>query len=235
MRKSSATGPSSRLARSPRAPAQARAARPPPVRAGPDVAPPSPRGRKLAAPERREALLEAALPLFARHGWLGTGTRELAAAAGVTEPVLYRHFADKEALFLAVLERATERLEQVLRRHVAGEKGAAARVAALANALGEILGARLDDLRVLEAAAVTVDQPAVTGAARRHLAALSNLLAQSLAGPGMARGVDPTVVGGLLLEVGIGASVLWPLGVPVALRSDFRARAVALLVRAFTG
>jgi AcrR family transcriptional regulator len=188
----------------------------------------------LAAWERREVLLDAALPLFARHGWLGTGTRELAAAAHVTEPVLYRHFADKEALFLAVLERATARLEAVVRRHVAGEQGAAARLTALANALGEILGDRLQDLRVLQAAAVTVEQPAVTDAARRHLTALSALLARSLAGPGMARGASPAVVGGLLLEVGLGASVLWPLGVPIALRSDFRHRVVALLLRAFT-
>jgi AcrR family transcriptional regulator len=188
----------------------------------------------MAAPERREAVLEAALPLFARHGWLGTGTRELAAAAGVTEPVLYRHFADKEALFVAVLERAATRLAEVLARHVEGARGAEARLAALAGALGDILEHRLADLRALEAAAVIVDQPAITDAARKHLANLSALLAQALSGTGLARSVDPLVAGGLLLEVGIGASVLWPLGVPVALRPDFRSRAVALLLRAFT-
>jgi AcrR family transcriptional regulator len=198
--------------------------------------PPAPTrpGRKLAAPERREALLEAALPLFARHGWLGTGTRELAAAAGVTEPVLYRHFADKEALFLAVLERAAARLGEVLARHVAKARGAEPRLAALAGALGEILTGRLADLRALQAAAVTVDQPAVTDAARSHLATLSRQLAEALTGTGLARSVDPLVAGGLLLEVGLGASVLWPLGVPVALRPDFRGRVLALLLRAFT-
>jgi hypothetical protein len=100
--------------------------------------------------------------------------------------------------------------------------------------LGEILEQRLADLRALEAAAVTIDQPAITDAARRHLTNLSALLAQALAGTGLARSVDPLVAGGLLLEVGLGASVLWPLGVPVALRPDFRGRVVALLLRAFT-
>jgi AcrR family transcriptional regulator len=195
---------------------------------------PALRGRKLGAPERREAVLAAALPLFARRGWLGTGTRELAAAAGVTEPILYRHFADKQALFLAVLARSTVSVEQVLARHVAAARGAAARLEALATGLGEVLDHRLDDLRVLETAASALDQPALADAARAHLTHLSGVLAEALRGSGLGRGVDPLVAGGLLLEVGLGASLLWPLGVPVMLRPDFRARAVALLLRAFT-
>ena len=45
--------------------------------------------RRLPAGERREALLAAALPVFAVRGYEGATTRDLAAAAGVTEPVLY--------------------------------------------------------------------------------------------------------------------------------------------------
>ena len=208
---------------------------------GPRPAPPTPRPqetvrprRKLAAGERREALLAAALPLFARRGWLGTGTRELAAAGGVTEPILYRHFEDKEGLFLAVLERAAVRLEAVLTRHVSAARGAAARLEALATGLGEILDSSLDDLRVLEAAASALEEPALADAARTHLTRLSHVLAGLLGGSGLAKGVDARTAGGLLLEVGLGAAILWPLGVPVALQPDFRARAVALLLRAIT-
>lgn len=39
------------------------------------------------------------MPLFARRGFDGVTTREIAAAAGVSEPILYRHFPSKEALF----------------------------------------------------------------------------------------------------------------------------------------
>ncbi len=193
------------------------------------------RSGRLPAPERREAILAAAVPLFARRGWLGTGTRELAAAAGVTEPVLYRHFPDKQALFLAVLERAAGGLAGVVARHAARAERAPEQVRALAQALGEMLDGRLDDLRLLCGAAGLLEEEALAAAARRHLSDLVGALARRLSAPGLARGVDPQVGGALLLEVGLGAALLWPLGVPVTLEPGFRDRAVSLLVRALTG
>ena len=67
-----------------------------------------------------------------------------------------------------------------------------------------------------------------------HLTGLARRLGEGLAGPGLRRGVDPVVAGGLLLEVGLGAALLWPLGVPITLRPKFRSQALALLLRAFS-
>ncbi|MBF0678476.1 MAG: TetR/AcrR family transcriptional regulator [Devosia sp.] len=53
----------------------------------------------------REALLDAARGLFAEKGFAATSTPEIVAAAGVTRGALYHHFADKQALFAAVVER----------------------------------------------------------------------------------------------------------------------------------
>jgi AcrR family transcriptional regulator len=61
--------------------------------------------RKLPSGERRMTILEAAGPLFATRGHDGARLDDIAAAAGVTKPILYRHFADKTALYLALLER----------------------------------------------------------------------------------------------------------------------------------
>ena len=61
--------------------------------------------RRLPPEQRRELLLEAAGRRFGEHGYDGTRLDEIAADAGVTKPVLYRHFADKTALYLALLER----------------------------------------------------------------------------------------------------------------------------------
>lgn len=191
------------------------------------------RGGRLPPGARREAILRAALPLFARRGWLGTGTRELAAAAGVTEPILYRHFPDKEGLFLGVLEQAASALRATLAEHLdASAPRAQERLPALATAFGHLLDTRLDELRVLSAAGAALESPAVAAAARGHLEALGGLLAQALAAAGLPPGVDGRAAGGLLLEVGLGAALLWPLGVPLVLGPGFRERVVALLVRA---
>src|SRR6185436_4572418 len=50
-------------------------------------------------------IVEAAGRLFGERGYDGARLDAVAAAAGVTKPVLYRHFADKTALYLALLER----------------------------------------------------------------------------------------------------------------------------------
>ncbi len=54
--------------------------------------------------ERRAAIVEAAIRLFAERGFRGTTTRALADAVGVTEPVLYEHFKSKRELYTAIVE-----------------------------------------------------------------------------------------------------------------------------------
>jgi AcrR family transcriptional regulator len=59
---------------------------------------------RLTGTQRRAAILNAAIDLFSSRGFRGTTTREIAAAVGVTEPVLYQHFQTKRALYDAILE-----------------------------------------------------------------------------------------------------------------------------------
>src|SRR5687768_12871308 len=59
---------------------------------------------RMPAEERRASIVSAACKLFAEKGFRGTTTRELAAAVGVTEPVLYEHFRTKRELYSAIIE-----------------------------------------------------------------------------------------------------------------------------------
>jgi AcrR family transcriptional regulator len=61
--------------------------------------------RRLPLAERRELITEAAGRLFGERGYDGTRLADIAAAAGVTKPVLYRHFDSKRDLYLALLAR----------------------------------------------------------------------------------------------------------------------------------
>ena len=59
---------------------------------------------RLPAAERREALIDTAIRVFSEGSYRGTTTAEIARAAGVSEPILYRHFASKRDLYLAALD-----------------------------------------------------------------------------------------------------------------------------------
>jgi TetR/AcrR family transcriptional regulator len=59
---------------------------------------------RMTAAERQRQLLEVAMSAFSRRGFKGTTTKEIAAAAGVAEAVIFQHFPSKEALYSAVLE-----------------------------------------------------------------------------------------------------------------------------------
>src|SRR5574338_202419 len=75
---------------------------------------------RQTAAERREAVLAVALGAFARGGLHGTSTEEIAEAAGISQPYLFRLFGTKKKLFLATIERClADTLE--LFRQAAGE------------------------------------------------------------------------------------------------------------------
>lgn len=60
---------------------------------------------RLSGPERRETILSAAQGLFASKGFHGVSIDEIARAVNVSPAILYRHFASKQSLYAAVLEK----------------------------------------------------------------------------------------------------------------------------------
>lgn len=60
--------------------------------------------RKLPAAQRRRQIIQVAMDLFSAKGFEGTTTREIARAAGVSEAIIFRHFATKEDLYAAIID-----------------------------------------------------------------------------------------------------------------------------------
>src|SRR5438874_13324875 len=58
--------------------------------------------QRLTAEQRREAIVRAVLPVFARKGFADTTSRDLAEAAGVSEALIYKHFPSKESLYAEI-------------------------------------------------------------------------------------------------------------------------------------
>jgi AcrR family transcriptional regulator len=89
---------------------------------------------RLPAEARRAAVLEAACTIFGRGTYRSTTTAEIAKHAGVTEPVLYRHFRSKRDLYLACLEEAWRDTRELWERAIADEPDPARWLVAMGKA-----------------------------------------------------------------------------------------------------
>jgi AcrR family transcriptional regulator len=76
---------------------------------------------RLPAAERRAAIVDAALEVFGKRSYAGATTAEIARAAGISEPILYRHFASKRELYCACLEAMAARLRESAEALIAAE------------------------------------------------------------------------------------------------------------------
>jgi AcrR family transcriptional regulator len=85
---------------------------------------------RLPAAERRLSIEDAASRIFAERGYAGTSLEQVATAAGVTKPVIYRHFGSKKELHLALLARHRDELLSSFAGGLAGEGTLADRIAA---------------------------------------------------------------------------------------------------------
>jgi AcrR family transcriptional regulator len=129
--------------------------------------------QRLPRAERREQILTAATRAFARGGFAATGLDDVAAEAGITRVILYRHFDSKADLYRAVLDRVCTRLaDTVGADNFTGDAIPDLLRAAVADPAGFRLlfryAAREPEFRDLTDSVTT----AATDVAHRHLAAL---------------------------------------------------------------
>jgi AcrR family transcriptional regulator len=74
--------------------------------------------RRLSAEDRRRQIVHAAIELFARKGFDGTTTREIAQAAGVSEAVIFRHFPTKHDLYRAIIDHKMKECQRSFREEL---------------------------------------------------------------------------------------------------------------------
>ena len=75
----------------------------------------------MAGGERRLQILRVAVRLFSQRGFRGTTTKEIALAAGVSEAMVFRHFATKEELYSAILDHKACLHDTMDPRHVVAD------------------------------------------------------------------------------------------------------------------
>ena len=113
------------------------------------MVPISPDRRSAARQGGRDAVLDAAVGQFARAGFAGTSMRDIAAAARCSIANLYHYFVGKEALWLAILERALGDMPARLSQAMADANDPAERFDALVRAHLGVSATCLAELRIL--------------------------------------------------------------------------------------
>jgi AcrR family transcriptional regulator len=163
---------------------------------------------RLAAPERRAAVLECALREFSEGSYRGTTTASIARVAGVTEPILYRHFTSKRALFLACLDESWARVRELWEHAVAEEPEPAHWVRAMAFAYRDAAGLRnVVSSLWIQALAEASEDPEIGVYMSRHLgeihAFVADVYCRAQAAGGVAEGRVPEVEAWIFLAIGL--------------------------------
>ncbi len=167
---------------------------------------------RMPAAERRRHLVETAIRLFTEGSYRGTTTAEIAHAAGVSEPILYRHFASKRDLYLAALEHVWERTRAVWERELHEAPDACAAVEAIGK--GHV-SVRSPKLQLAELWVQALSEASDDAELRRHLHRhmrdvhdfFASLLRRGQEQGVIAQGRDPDAEAWIMLAGGILAMV----------------------------
>jgi AcrR family transcriptional regulator len=105
--------------------------------------------KRLSAQARRRAILDAALEVFARHGYHAASIDEIAQSAAISKALIYEHFTSKKELHASLLERHVDDIFSALQRSAAQGDGAELRLRAGVDAFLEWVETNRDAFRVL--------------------------------------------------------------------------------------
>lgn len=172
---------------------------------------------RLPAAKRREQLLDTAAKLFAVHGYAGATTSQIARAAGVTEPIIYRHFPSKRDLFIALIERTGESTIRLWEHELRDAADPADRLQRLIGANPMVSNKGRGIYRVIVQAMTEAEDPKVQEALMQHIARLHEFVqaeVQRAQDSGkVSKRFSPELTAWALIHLGLGYGVLSAMGV----------------------
>ena len=195
---------------------------------------------RMKASDRRRQLLEASIRCFAEYGYQGTTTARLARAAGITEPVLYQHFASKRDLFVALLDQVGSEVMREWRRAIAPLKSPLDQLRVLLRMNPAITDPRAGLLySVIFAAQAEASEPEIKAALRQHYAQyaqfLTDLLKRAQNADQVRRDVSASGLAWQLIHAAIGFALIHPLDIPSHATPTTVDQTIALLMEILSG
>jgi AcrR family transcriptional regulator len=172
---------------------------------------------RLPAAERRAAIIDAALQVFGERSYVCATTAEIARAAGVSEPILYRHFTSKRDLYMACLEAMSQRLQEAAESIIDSEPDPREWTFAIPHALDQLRKNAIYPSQMwIQALGEAGEDEELTKYLRRHMRDLhafaAGIIRRAQEAGGVAADRDPDAEAWIGLGIGLLRSVQARLG-----------------------
>ncbi len=194
---------------------------------------------RMRAEDRKQQLLDSAARCFAQHGYRGTTTAMIASEAGVTEPIIYRHFRNKHDLFIALIEEVGERVFKNWEDATAHAASPLAKLQAMmyANpATSDPWTASVYQL--LFHASTEISEPAIQQAIRdhyeRYVRALASMMKAAQDAGEIRADVPAEWLTWQIIHAAVGFAMVRPLKIPSHTSLEFVQGTVRLLIEVLT-
>jgi AcrR family transcriptional regulator len=189
---------------------------------------------RLKAAQRREQLSSVATRLFAERGYEATTTAAIAEAAGVTEPILYRHFENKQDLFVAIVREMSELTMRHWNALISGTTDPAEAIRRIARQFPEHVAQLADAYHVIHGALSSSRDKQVLKVMHEHYVQIEQFFV-GIIGRGQKAGLvrrdmDPRLPAWQLIYLGIGIAMI-SLNLPALYQGQPVAEGIEMIVR----
>jgi len=167
---------------------------------------------RLKAPQRREQLIEVATKIFAKWGYNAATTAAIADSAGVTEPILYRHFASKQEMFVAITRAMSQQTLRHWQELIGPATTAVEKIRKIAHEFPNHIRENEDAYHVIHGALSTSRDRKVLAVMKEHYSGIERFfckIVQDGQRDGeFQKGLDPKIPAWLLINIGIGYAMI---------------------------
>ena len=190
---------------------------------------------RMRKADRKQQLMTHAKELFVTLGYQHTTTEKIAQAAGVTEPVLYRHFDSKKTLFLEVLDDIRLTTIHRWQSETAPISDPLERLHAIVDLYLGSTRERALEFHIMHRSLVETDDKDIATCLRTFYLDSEKMLAHVI-GEGQEAGVfrknlDPRVGAWELIRTALGYTLTAPLGIPIYQEPGYIAKAIECMLR----
>lgn len=167
--------------------------------------------RRLKAPQRRQQLIDVATKLFADYGYDATTTAAIAQAAGISEPILYRHFKNKQDLFIAITREVSQKTLNHWQNLIGATEDPAEQLRLIAKEFPAHVRHLSDAYHVLHNGLTTSHDRRVLTVLREHYASIEKFFVKIIVGgqrTGAFRNINPKIPAWHMINLGIGYAMI---------------------------